>query len=552
VTGLAAAEPTTRPTLVNLDTGYRATIGGACAVAPDGRVLMLTFGPAGLDKIAFPTTRAELWDSRDNGKTWNGPRVLHRGTKDDIMLPNSILRLGSGKMFMLVGRYGGYDFETHDPEKSLYEFYSQVSTDNGDTWTDPVRIDATWRYANAPLAILQLKSGRILIPSGYLTPHEGRSVISALYSDDEGKTWKRSPSVLDVGGSGFESGPSEPTAVELPDGRVWMLMRTQTGLLWESFSTDGGATWAEPKPSRFTSSSAPAVLTKLRDGRIVVVWSNSVAGPYRRNCLAAAISDDGGKTFRGFRELAKVEFPLTSLERRWGVAYGFPCEAADGTLLVPFNTGDWSRMHLRVARVSPDWIGETKLVDDFINGDADWCDVGTPGAAFGGQELHIGWLAPGPSGMSRNIPIVRRGTIACTVTPRKPPGYLLFHNSFLDPGRFDAACLRVRFDADGKAYIGAGTPTKREFGKEKFAPDYAYTEYPVKDEVPYPVQVKDEQPHVVTARIDAAAGTANIRIDDGPEVSRTIDKSIEGICYVGVAVGEGGKIRIRRVESMSE
>jgi hypothetical protein len=550
--------PPTFPQLVNLSTGYQATIGGACATTPDGRVLMYTFGPAGLDKAAFPLTRAEQWESRDNGRSWDGPRVLHRGTRDLVMLPTSVLRLHSGKLLLLLCNDGGYDYEHHTPDRSLLEFYTQTSGDNGKTWSTPKRVDATWQYVNSPLAILQLKNGRILIPSGYLKIGTDLSVVSAIYSDDEGKTWKRSPSILEVDGEGWESGPAEPTAVELPDGRVWMLMRTQTGVQWESFSSDGGATWTKPQPSRFTSSSAPATFTKLRDGRIVITWSNSVGAAYARHCLAAAISDDGGKTFRGFRELAKVEYPLSSLEKRWGVAYSFPCEAADGTLLVPFNTGDWQRMNLRVARVDPNWLEQSSLVDDFSNGMADWCDVSanagnTPGAATGGEpglELSIGWVAPGPSGITRNVPLVRRGTVSLTVTPRKGTNYVLLHNTFLDPGKFEDACVRVRFDASaGKSYVGSGTPTKRTTSKANFTPDYSYTAYPVKDEVEYPDRVEAEKQCVVTVRIDASAGKTWVRVNNGPEIERALDKSIEGICYIGAAVAENGKMRLRRVES---
>ena len=47
--------------------------------------------------------------------------------------------------------------------------------------------------------------------------------------------------------------------IELRDGRLWMLMRTQTGFLYESFSRDQGENWSEAGPSRFISSSSPYV-----------------------------------------------------------------------------------------------------------------------------------------------------------------------------------------------------------------------------------------------------------------------------------------------------
>jgi hypothetical protein len=481
--------------------------------------------------------------------------VLHRGTKDAIMLPVSLLRLASGKLMLLGALYGGYDFATHDPDKSLLEFYTQVSDDGGRSWSAPARIAETWRYVNAPLGILRLSTGRVLIPSGCLTPHEGRSVVSALYSDDEGRTWRRSASVLDVGGEGFESGACEPTVVELPDGRLWMLMRTQTGVEWEAFSADGGDTWGNARPSRFPSSSAPASFLKLSDGRIVVVWCNSAGAPYARHCLAIAVSDDGGRSFYGFREIAHVAVPVQGLDRRWGVAYPFPCEAADGTLLVAFNNGDWKHMQLKVARLDPDWIGQDRLAEDFRDGLGDWCGVGAAGESLAppddgqpGMALHIDWVPPGPCGMARNFPLLDRGRTECTLTVYKGPAYLLWHHSFLDPGRLEEACLRVRFDAEGHAHVGSGTATQRTFGKDRFCPEYAYTAYPVADEIVYPRRIAWGERFKLAARVDVSARAAWVSIGDGPEVQRPLG-DVPGLCYFGIAVGEGGAVRLRRLDT---
>src|SRR5688572_12353190 len=86
------------PQLINLHTGHRGTIGGAAAVTRDGRALMITTGPEGLGASGFQITRVELWESRDNGLTWHGPRILNRGTRDKVMLTASMLPLASGKI----------------------------------------------------------------------------------------------------------------------------------------------------------------------------------------------------------------------------------------------------------------------------------------------------------------------------------------------------------------------------------------------------------------------------------------------------------------------
>ena len=552
------AKPRGGREIVALETGYRFTVGGTMATTSDGRVLLLTSGPETFGaRENFAIGRAEMWESRDHGRSWHGPQALHRGTDDSLMLPVSLLRLASGRILLLEALYGGYDFATHDPAKSLLEFHTQFSDDDGRTWSRAERMEATWRYVNAPLGLAQLSTGRVLIPSGYLTPHGGRSVVSALYSDDDARTWHRSASVLDAGGDGFESGACEPTVAELPEGRVWMLMRTQLGAQWESFSGDGGVTWGEPRPTWFPSSSAPATLLRLRDGRIVVAWCNSVAAPYARHSLVVAVSDDGGRSFGGFREIAHVDAPVQTLDRRWGVAYPFLCEAADGTLLVAFNNGDWKHMRLKVARLDPDWIGRRGIVEDFSDGLGDWCGVGTTGESLSptgddapGAALQIDWVAPGPCGMSRNFPLVVRGRMECALTVLRGPAFLLWHQSFLDPGATTDACLRVRLDADGNVHVGSGTPTRRTVGKASLSPEYSYTAYPVAEEVLYPRSIRFAQGFNLAARVDTPAGVAWVSIDGGPAIARPL-AGISGLCYFGLAVETDGAARLRRLETHS-
>ena len=68
------------------------------------------------------------------------------------------------------------------------------------------------------------------------------------YSDDEGRTWHRSRNetfvLLDKGVKGAYA-MGEPTVIELKDGRLLMLGRTNMGRVFRSFSEDRGETWSE-------------------------------------------------------------------------------------------------------------------------------------------------------------------------------------------------------------------------------------------------------------------------------------------------------------------
>ena len=53
---------------------------------------------------------------------------------------------------------------------------------------------------------------------------------TSMYSDDNGETWHQSPDILSVQTPDLHTyGADQPMVIQLKDGRVWMLMRTQLG-----------------------------------------------------------------------------------------------------------------------------------------------------------------------------------------------------------------------------------------------------------------------------------------------------------------------------------
>jgi hypothetical protein len=541
----------------SLDTGYQSTITQPLVVTRDGRILWITGAPDSSAKGTFQVTWNEVRESRDSGRTWGPPRILFRGTPEVAIGASEMVRLASGKLLLIGSRFGGYS-EDGDPAKSLLVGFSQISTDDGATWSEPRPLPTGERYFNGGMSpIIQLSGGRIIFPFGYLTKEGmGRFNVSVLYSDDEGETWHRSQSNLSAGGYGNESGADEPCVVELPDGRVWMLIRYQAGFLYESFSSDQGVTWKAPTPSRFPSSGAPAALLRLRSGRIVVAWNNSVRRAYARHCLVMAASDDGCRTFYGFREIAHTDYPVTSLDTYWGAMYPKLAEAPDGRILVAYNYGDWNFNQAKLVRVDPAWLKEGSLMEDFRNGRGAWCHLGANGDQLTapednepGASLQIDYQKRGPSGIVRNFPLVSQGEMRLTITVLKPQAYLLWHDSFLDPGKTDEACLRVRFADNGQVFVGAGTPRTKDLGQgNEHRPTYSYLAYPVETEQAYPGKVKLGERFTVKVRCDVAKGEALLSINDGVEVNVPLG-NILGLSYFGIAATEGGSIRLRRFES---
>ena len=310
------------------------------------------------------------------------------------------------------------------------------STEQRTKWSEPKPI---WKGRAGDLqSVIQLKDGRLILPLSYLVPRswgsrgEGFSAFTymgqfdttVLYSDDGGTSWTKSSSVLRTPTPNLSAyGAVEPVAIELKDGRVWMLLRTQLGRFWESFSSDRGATWSAAQPTAIISSDSPAGLVRLPDERILMIWNNCLRYPYAqgaRNVLHAAVSGDEGHTWHGYREIARdparVDPPPPNGDH--GVSYPFASLTGDGRIIyslwVQTGKGRW------LFTVDPNWLTEAEQHDEFTSKETEpWSTYGTRGVevvprdgAKSGNVLAIRKAdAEWPSAAVRNFPAGERGSV---------------------------------------------------------------------------------------------------------------------------------------------
>jgi hypothetical protein len=242
--------------------------------------------------------------SRDDGASWRKHAALFRDPKAYKTRPErALIRTREGILVLLflneAERLYKWDRETNLPLPGMkLPTYCIRSEDGGKTWGDPIQLYGGW--CGAVRDVIQTEAGTLLVPGQELMMAEGRHCIRPYRSTDLGKTWTTC-NTLDIGGQGDHAGAVEPTLIQLRDGRVRMLIRSYHGHFYESWSDDDGKTWDGPKPSAIKASGAPAILERLSDGRLALVWNrlylDGTKVRQERTELSLALSDDDGKTW---------------------------------------------------------------------------------------------------------------------------------------------------------------------------------------------------------------------------------------------------------------
>jgi len=186
------------------------------------------------------------------------------------------------------------------------------SADDGRTWSEPVPCmpgqEGYFVVNNDRL--VQLSSGRLVLPASRRSgddqkPAPGRA--RCFLSDDEGRTWRSGTTELPAPEKS-RSGLQEPLVVELGDGRLLMLCRTDRGRQYRSFSADGGDTWSAAEPSELVSPLSPASLERIPStGDLLLVWNDHAgiddARRGKRTPLCTAVSKDDGRTWTSVKVL---------------------------------------------------------------------------------------------------------------------------------------------------------------------------------------------------------------------------------------------------------
>ena len=280
----------------------RSTDEGDIIELADGRLLVVW---SDYESGGFPESPTCLlaMTSDDMGQTWSGPCRFEENAAQESLMCLSLLRAASGSLLLFYGRR---------KSNSDFQVFVRRSPDEGRSWGEPVMVTAGDGYCVMINArVIQLSSGRLVAPVER-TEDCGRPdhvlISTAFFSDDDGETWTKSATDISLP----KRGALEPGVVELADGRLLMIIRTELGHIYRSCSGDEGMTWSSAEPLSIPAArSTNAAISRIpdTDGLLLVC-----RGCFGQDALVAAVSSDAGATWSVRR----------SLEDTAGHAYAYP------------------------------------------------------------------------------------------------------------------------------------------------------------------------------------------------------------------------------------
>ena len=328
---------------------------GSFATLASGRVIFIYSQFYGGNGDESPARLVKI-HSDDQGRSWSAPVTVVENTAGNNVMSVSLLRLASGKLAMFYCIKNSWiDCRPH----------MRLSTDDGETWTEPRLIQqAPGYFVLNNDRVIQTAKGRLIVPLAFhrsrgTNPHtskswDARAIATWLYSDDEGATWTESSSwwAMPVrSGSGLQ----EPGVVELADGSLFSWSRTDQGTQYGFRSTDAGKTFTPPEPTELKSPNGPASIKRLPGSSDLLAIYNDYSGQFpfslkKCNFFVAALSTDGGKTWPQ-RKL--IESDPDGLYHYTAIHF------IGDAMLIGYCAGDskvGALNRLRIRRITLDWL----------------------------------------------------------------------------------------------------------------------------------------------------------------------------------------------------
>ena len=285
-----------------------------------------------------------IWVSHQTSRGWTPPVEVVNGVQHaDKRYPcwNPVLFQPKKGPLLLFYKAG--------PSPREWWGMLMTSEDCGRTWSEPRRLpeDILGPIKNKPI---QLANGDILCGSS--TEHVKDGWVTHFeITSDLGKTWRR----IDAVNTKDEFNAIQPAFIQLADGRIKALCRTQENVISEVSSSDGGIVWSLMSASNLPNPNAGFDTVTLDNQTHVIIYNHTTRATGGRGRLNVSVSGDGSNWLAALElENEKAEFSYPAI-----------IQTSDGMLHATYT---WKRRRIKHAVIDP-----AKLKPTPMNGGA-WPD----------------------------------------------------------------------------------------------------------------------------------------------------------------------------------
>lgn len=265
-----------------------------------------------------------IWLSRHDGRKWSRPVEAANGVQHSrkrYPCWNPVLFQPNNGPLLLFYKVG--------PSPREWWGMLKTSDDGGRSWSSARRLpeDILGPVKNKPI---QLADGVLLCPSS--SEHDGWR-IHFERSRDLGETWELIVQIDE--GKIFSA--IQPTLLSYPDGRLQALCRSRQGRIVETWSTDNGLSWSEPKATMLPNPNSGIDAVTLTDNRQLLIYNHTTR---KRSPLNVALSSDGKHWHNVLAlETAEGEF-----------SYPAVIQTSDGLVHITYT---WKRQRIKHVVIDP-------------------------------------------------------------------------------------------------------------------------------------------------------------------------------------------------------
>jgi len=270
-------------------------------------------------------------------RTWTMPEPLLgslSGRHGEQVLTAAGFHQFAGRLVAYIGQYAYRpEFLEHGQRQSgdcghVGTTLLAMSTRDGIRWDGPIDLHLPVIPNHGPQATA---SGRLIICGNISFPYTDDPTgldgwhMSGIYPpamapdivDDSESFWQVQTMM------GWPVGLCEGSYVQTDDGRLQMLLRSNTARLWLTESRDDGETWSAPVQTDFSDNATKFHFGRLSDGRFYYVGCPDPEPLWTRNPLVLSLSEDGRCFHRHFL-IADTPYARRTEGLHKGGDYGYP------------------------------------------------------------------------------------------------------------------------------------------------------------------------------------------------------------------------------------